>query len=83
MLVVPLGNPFSITDCFNPISYLNPVNEPLTQGQMNPPPINREAVTEQIGRICDLLPPESLLEILNFAIHELVHVLQNQTEEDR
>ncbi len=61
---------------------MEPVNEPLTQSQTDPPPINREAVTEQILRICDLLPPESLVEVLNFAIHELVQVFQNQAEED-
>ena len=61
---------------------MNPVNEPLAQGQNDPPPIDREAVMEQILRICDLLPPESLVEVLNFAIHELVRVYQSQAEED-
>lgn len=61
---------------------MEPVNEPLIQSQNDPPPISREAVTEQILRICDLLPPESLVEVLNFAIHELVQVFQNQAEED-
>jgi len=37
---------------------------------------------EQILHICDLLPPESLVEVLNFAIHELVRVYQSQAEED-
>lgn len=59
------------------------MNRPLTPGQSDPLPINREAVTEQILRICDLLPPESLVEVLNFAIHEFVLVLQNQAEADR
>lgn len=61
---------------------MNPVSEPLAQGQNDPPPINREAVMEQILHICDLLPPESLVEVLNFAIHELVRVYQSQAEED-
>jgi len=61
---------------------MNPVNEPLAQGQNDPPPIDREAVMEQILRICDLLPPESLVEVLNFAIHELVRVYRTQAEED-
>ncbi|MCS6781859.1 MAG: hypothetical protein RMI89_11845 [Gloeomargarita sp. SKYBB_i_bin120] len=46
-----------------------------------PPPINREAVTQQILQICELLPPESLLEVLNFAIHELVRVFQAEQEQ--
>jgi len=61
---------------------MNPVSEPLAPGQQNPPPINREAVMEQILHICDLLPPESLVEVLNFAIHELARVYQSQAEED-
>ena len=61
---------------------MNPVSEPLAQGQQHPPPINREAVMEEILRICDLLPPESLVEVLNFAIHELVRVYHAQAEED-
>lgn len=61
---------------------MEPMNEPLTQSQNDPRPISREGVTEQVLRICDLLPPESLAEVLNFAIHELVQVFQNQAEED-
>ncbi|MEN9217309.1 MAG: hypothetical protein Q6K90_08295 [Gloeomargarita sp. HHBFW_bins_162] len=54
----------------------------MTQDQTDPPRIDREAVTQQILRICELLPPESLVEVLNFAIHELVQVFQKQAEED-
>jgi hypothetical protein len=61
---------------------LHPVNDSLAPGQNGPPPINREAVMEEIRRICDLLPPESLVEVLNFAIHELVRVYHAQAEED-
>ncbi|WP_448380185.1 hypothetical protein [Gloeomargarita sp.] len=52
------------------------------QGQNDPPPMDREAVMGEIRRICDLLPPESLVEVLNFAIHELVRVYRMQAEED-
>gem|GEM_PF-5520364 len=58
------------------------VNEPSMQGQNDPPPMDREAVMGEIRRICDLLPPESLVEVLNFAIHELVRVYRMQAEED-
>ncbi|MCS7030175.1 MAG: hypothetical protein NZL92_01395 [Gloeomargarita sp. SKYG116] len=44
--------------------------------QQPPPPINREVVIQQIIQICEVLPPESLLEVLNFAIHELARVFQ-------
>jgi|YNPMSStandDraft_2_1061718.scaffolds.fasta_scaffold107092_1 hypothetical protein len=59
----------------------HPVNDPLAPGQNGPPSINREVVMEEIRRICDLLPPESLVEVLNFAIHELVRVYHAQAEE--
>ncbi|MEN9206853.1 MAG: hypothetical protein Q6L50_00170 [Gloeomargarita sp. GMQP_bins_120] len=46
-----------------------------------PPSVNREAIIQQIIQICQVLPSESLLEVLNFAIHELARVLQAQQGE--
>lgn len=57
--------------------------QPSSQFDISSPAIDRQVITEQILRICDLLPPESLVELLNFAIHELGQVFQNQPEKDR
>lgn len=60
-----------------------PVGNPSSSKVMTQPPpsVNREAIIQQIIQICQVLPSESLLEVLNFAIHELARVLQAQQGE--
>ncbi len=58
-------------------------NQPRSQFEIGLSAIDRQAITEQILRICELLPSESLLEVLNFAIHELGQVFQNQAGKDQ